>query len=134
VAPCTPCKLDTPGPSTDLRRHHVEKHPYLEHKCHMFRHVSRIWTSSMVITKRSGSVTSGHIVCCGFQGKRPEAVSSQLLFSHKLRALSSRYLSHWCFSIFYFIYCIYVRSNRTYNDSFYATIPLVHRHWCIFHT
>jgi hypothetical protein len=97
--------------------------PSISITCHMFRHVvTRIWTSSIVITKCSSSVTSGHMVCCGFQGHRPEAVTSPVLFSHKSRALSSRYLSHCCSNIFYFIYCINIRSNITHNDSFYPTI------------
>jgi hypothetical protein len=54
------------------------------------QYVNKIWTSSMVNTKWSSSVTSGHIVCCGFQGQRPKAVTSPVLVSYKSRALSSR--------------------------------------------
>ena len=59
VAPCTACTQDTSVPSTELRREREANLPYLEHKCHMFRHVfNTILTSSMVITKCSTSVTS----------------------------------------------------------------------------
>jgi len=64
VTEVSECK-DTPGHSTELRRQHVTN-PYLEHKFRMFRKVvNKILTSSVVITKCSTSVTSGHMVYYG---------------------------------------------------------------------
>jgi len=102
VAPCISCTQDTSVPSTDLRREHVAYLPYLEHKCHMFRHVVNvILTSSMVITKLLWYIV-------GFGGKRPVAVSSSVLFSYKSSALSNWDLSQCCSNPFSFISYVFL--------------------------
>jgi len=54
----------------------VTFYPYLEHVSHVSACFSRILTSSMVITKCNTSVTSGHMVYCGFRGKRCSSTHS----------------------------------------------------------
>jgi hypothetical protein len=51
---------------------HVAIHPYLQRRFHILQQVfNMIFTSILVISKCSNSLTSGHIVWCRFRGYKP---------------------------------------------------------------